>query len=116
MSSDAVRSPAGATPITYSYRLSAQNAIKVAGGQVRIIDSSNFPAASTIAAVLVEIEPGGMREMHWHPTNDEWQYYISGRGRMTVFASAGKARTFDYQAGDWLCAVRHGTLHREHRK
>ena len=41
-----------------------------------------------------------MREMHWHPNTDEWQYYISGRGRMTVFASGGKARTFDYQAGD----------------
>jgi oxalate decarboxylase len=41
-----------------------------------------------------------MRELHWHPTTDEWQYYISGRGRMTVFASGGKARTFDYQAGD----------------
>jgi len=41
-----------------------------------------------------------MREMHWHPNTDEWQYYLSGRGRMTVFASGGKARTFDYQAGD----------------
>jgi oxalate decarboxylase len=41
-----------------------------------------------------------MRELHWHPTTDEWQYYLSGRGRMTVFASSGKARTFDYQAGD----------------
>ena len=38
--------------------------------------------------------------MHWHPNADEWQYYISGKGRMTVFASGGKARTFDYQAGD----------------
>jgi oxalate decarboxylase len=67
---------------------------------VRITDSSNFPAATTIAAALVEVEPGGMRELHWHPNTDEWQYYISGRGRMTVFASGGKARTFDYQAGD----------------
>src|SRR5258708_16718427 len=25
---------------------------------------------------------------------------MAGRGRMTVFASSGKARTFDYQAGD----------------
>jgi oxalate decarboxylase len=41
-----------------------------------------------------------MREMHWHPNNDEWQYYIEGSGRMTVFASEGAARTFDYQAGD----------------
>ncbi len=95
-----VPSPAGAVPVTYSYRLLAQKPIEVAGGQARIVDSSNFPAASTIAAALVEIKPGGLREMHWHPNNDEWQYYISGQARMTVFASGGKARTFNYQAGD----------------
>jgi oxalate decarboxylase len=100
LASDAVQSPAGAVPVTYSHRLLAQKPVKVAGGQVRIADSSNFPAAATIAAALVEVEPGGLRELHWHPNTDEWQYYISGRGRMTVFASSGKARTFDYQAGD----------------
>jgi oxalate decarboxylase len=100
LASDVVHSPAGAVPVPYSHRLHAQEPVKVAGGQVRIADSSNFPAATTIAAALVEIEPGAMRELHWHPNTDEWQYYISGRGRMTVFASSGKARTFDYQAGD----------------
>jgi oxalate decarboxylase len=100
LAEDAVRSPAGIVPVSYSYRLSAQAPLKVAGGQVRIVDSSNFPAASTVAAALVEVEPGGMREMHWHPNTDEWQYYISGQARMTVFASSGKARTFDYHAGD----------------
>jgi oxalate decarboxylase/phosphoglucose isomerase-like protein (cupin superfamily) len=64
------------------------------------VDSTNFHAASTIAAALVELDPGAMRELHWRPTNDEWQYYISGQAKMTVFASSGKARTFDYQAGD----------------
>jgi oxalate decarboxylase len=77
-----------------------QDPIEVPGGRVRIVDSHNFPAASTIAAALVELDPGAMRELHWHPNNDEWQYYISGRGQMTVFASSGMARTFDYQAGD----------------
>ena len=67
---------------------------------MRIVDSSNFPAATTIAAALVEVQPGALRELHWHPNTDEWQYYISGQGRMTVFASGEKARTFDYQAGD----------------
>jgi oxalate decarboxylase len=67
---------------------------------VRITDSRNFTISKRIAAALVEIEPGEMREMHWHPNADEWQYYLSGQGRMTVFASGGKARTFDYQAGD----------------
>ena len=100
LAADAIKSPAGAVPVSYSYRLLKQKPIKVAGGQVRIVDSTNFPAATTIAAALVEVEPGGLRELHWHPNTDEWQYYISGQGRMTVFASSGKARTFDYQAGD----------------
>jgi oxalate decarboxylase len=100
LDADAVRSPAGTIPRTFSHRMLAQEPVKVAGGQVRITDSSNFPVATTIAAALVEIEPGGMRELHWHPNADEWQYYLSGQGRMTVFASGGKARTFDYQAGD----------------
>jgi len=100
LASDVVASPAGFVPESFTYRFSAQKPIKVAGGQVRIVDSTNFPAASTIAAALVEVEPGGLRELHWHPNTDEWQYYISGKGRMTVFADSGKARTFDYQAGD----------------
>jgi oxalate decarboxylase len=100
IASDAVQSPAGPVPQQYSYRLQAQDPIPAAGGQVRIVDSSDFPVATTIAAALVEVEPGAMRELHWHPNTDEWQYYIAGRGRMTVFASGGKARTFDYQAGD----------------
>jgi oxalate decarboxylase len=100
LASDAVESPTGAVPQTFSHRLLAQEPIKAAGGQVRVVDSSNFPAASTIAAALVEVEPGALRELHWHPNTDEWQYYISGQGRMSVFASGGKARTFDYQAGD----------------
>jgi oxalate decarboxylase len=100
IATDAMQSPTGTVPQRFSHRLLAQKPIKAAGGQVRIVDSSNFPAATTIAAALVEVEPGAMRELHWHPNTDEWQYYISGHGRMTVFASGGKARTFDYQAGD----------------
>jgi oxalate decarboxylase len=82
------------------HRLLAQEQIVAPGGTTRIADSSNFPAASTIAAAYVEVEPGGLRELHWHPNTDEWQYYIAGKARMTVFAASGKARTFDYQAGD----------------
>jgi oxalate decarboxylase len=97
---DAVSGPAGTVPQPFSYRMLEEEPIKAEGGQVRIVDSRNFPASSTVAAALVEVQPGAMREMHWHPNTDEWQYFISGRGRMTVFASSGKARTFDYQAGD----------------
>src|SRR5271157_4818817 len=69
-------------------------------GTVRITDSSVFPVSTTIAAALVEVDPGGMRELHWHPNTNEWQYYIEGQARMGVFGASGQARTFDFQAGD----------------
>jgi oxalate decarboxylase len=78
----------------------AQQPIKTRSGTVRITDSSVFPASKTIAAALVEVEPGGLRELHWHPNIDEWQYYIEGQGRMGVFAGSAQARTFDFRAGD----------------
>ncbi|MDX6657999.1 MAG: oxalate decarboxylase, partial [Solirubrobacteraceae bacterium] len=97
---DTIRSPAGTIPHSFAHRLMAQKPIECPGGRVRIVDSSNFPAATTIAAALVEIDPGGMRELHWHPNADEWQYYIAGQARMTVFGANATANTFDYQGGD----------------
>ncbi|GHO60468.1 hypothetical protein KSB_89430 [Ktedonobacter robiniae] len=90
--------PYGPAPQSFTYRMLAQPPIQAPKGTVRIVDSSSFHVSKTIAGVLQDIEPGGIREMHWHPNADEWQYYIEGSGRMTVFGAQGKARTFDYQA------------------
>src|SRR3954471_22264612 len=92
----------GAEPVpqTFSHKMSAQQAVQTKSGTVKITDSSVFPVSTTIASALVEVEPGGMRELHWHPNNNEWQYYIEGQARMGVFGASGQARTFDYQAGD----------------
>ena len=82
------------------FRTSDMKPTKVtAGGEVKIIDAKNFPI-TTISSAIVKLKPGGLREMHWHPNADEWQYYISGKGRMTVFAAGGRARTMDVEAGD----------------
>jgi oxalate decarboxylase len=99
LSSDKI---AGATavPQPFSHRMLAQQPIRTKSGTVRITDSNVFQASKTIAAALVEVEPGAMRELHWHPNTDEWQYYIEGQARMGVFAAAGQARTFDFRAGD----------------
>jgi oxalate decarboxylase len=70
------------------------------GGEVRIVDSSTFKASTNVAMAMVTVHPGGLRELHWHPNADEWQYYISGKARMTVVATGNKARTMDFQAGD----------------
>lgn len=85
---------------TFVHRMLDQEPIKSGGGEVRITDSKNFPISKTIAAAHVIIQPGAIREMHWHPTADEWSYFLKGRGRVTIFASQDFARTFNYQAGD----------------
>jgi oxalate decarboxylase len=91
---------ATAVPQTFSHRMLAQEPIRTKSGTVRIADSQVFPASINIAAALVEVNPGGLRELHWHPNTNEWQYYIEGQGRMGVFGASGQARTFDFRAGD----------------
>jgi oxalate decarboxylase len=97
---DAPPSPAIQPPLSFTWHMLAQEPIRTRGGWVRITDSRNFTVSKRIAAARIEVEPAAIRELHWHPNADEWQYYLSGQGRMTVFASGGKSRTFDYQAGD----------------
>ncbi len=98
--SQKVKSPEGEVPNTYKHELINIKPIVCEGGTIRILDHSNFPACTTVAVALVEIEPGAMREIHWHSNNDELQYYIQGEARMTVFEPGPKSRTFNYRAGD----------------
>jgi oxalate decarboxylase len=97
----AVAGSIGLSPVQFDFRLMEQPpAKKTKSGDVRIVDSTIFKASTTIAAALVTLHPGGLREIHWHPNADEWQYYVAGKGRMTVFAAAARARTMDFEAGD----------------
>jgi oxalate decarboxylase len=90
----------GKSPQNFAFRtMEMPPTKKTKGGEARIVDSSNF-TPSTTAMALVTVHPGGLRELHWHPNADEWQYYISGNGRMTVVAAGNRARTMDFQEGD----------------
>ncbi|KAI0775274.1 oxalate decarboxylase [Trametes elegans] len=94
------KSPQGTIKNPFTFPLSQMKATPLSGGSVKIADSSIFPAATAISASEITVEPGAMRELHWHPTQDEWTFYISGQARLTLFAAQGNARTFDYEAGD----------------
>jgi len=85
--------------LPYVWHASEHPPTPYSGGSVKTIDVTNFPE-TTLSALIIEIEPGAMRELHWHPDADEWQYYLEGEARMTVFDATSKARTFNYTAGD----------------
>ncbi|KAF8699651.1 Oxalate Decarboxylase, partial [Rhizoctonia solani] len=93
-------SPQGEALLPYTFAASKAPATNVTGGSVKVVDSRTFNVSKTIAVAEVTVVPGGIRELHWHPTQPEWTFYLEGTARVTVFASSGNARTFDYQAGD----------------
>jgi oxalate decarboxylase len=91
----------GPSPFDFSFQARQQKPTKTTkGGEVLIVDSSTFKVSTTLTAAIVTVHPGGMRELHWHQNADEWQYYISGKARMTVLATGARARTMDFEAGD----------------
>src|ERR1700726_2915951 len=90
----------GKSPKDFAFRTMEMPPTKqTRGGEVRIVDSRNFKVTTT-AMAMVTVHPGGLRELHWHPNADEGQYFIAGKGRMTVVATGNRARTMDFQTGD----------------
>jgi oxalate decarboxylase len=81
----------GGSRLDFSFR-PGENSVakKTRGGEVRVVDSSTFKVSTTVAVAIVAVQPGGMREIHWHPNADEWQYYISGKARMTVLGTGAR--------------------------
>jgi oxalate decarboxylase len=102
-----------ASRFQYTFRLKTMDPTRSSkGGNVRVVDSRNFPVSKHIAAALVTVKPGGMREMHWHPNASEWQYYIAGKARMNtgdtdlVFLETFAAEEFmDVSLNQWLRRV-----------
>ena len=62
--------------------------------------ANEFPISTTMTGTLLNLKRGALRELHWHPNADEWQYVLSGKMRLTVFASHGLAKVVELGAGD----------------
>lgn len=89
-----------ASPFQYTFKFKSMAPTRVTdAGEARIVDSRNFPVSKHIAAAMVRVKPGGLRELHWHPTS-EWQFWVTGKGRMSVYFPVSNARTVDFNAND----------------
>ncbi|WPV67013.1 cupin domain-containing protein [Chitinophaga sp. LS1] len=85
----------------HRYPLGAQMPKLVPGaGTQRVVTQQEFPISRTITGSVFEIEPGGLRELHWHPNADEWQYFIQGSAEMGVFLAEGQFVKDQFEAGD----------------
>src|SRR3984893_5440857 len=97
----AMTGTAGAPPYPFTFSLGSSPPVnQTKSGKVQIADSTNFKVSTTIAASLITMQPGALRQMHWHPNADEWQYYIRGKARMGVFNTGPNVLTMDFNPGD----------------
>ena len=88
-------------PLSHKYSLVSQKPFKRdASGEVRLVSAKEFPISTTMTGGIINLAAGGLRELHWHPNADEWQYILSGKIRLTVFASHGLAKVVELDAGD----------------
>jgi oxalate decarboxylase len=69
------------------------------GGYTKIVSSKEFPIQDSLTALRMNLEPGAIRELHWHPNADEWQYVMSGQGNLSIFGSHGRVKTMPYRKG-----------------
>jgi oxalate decarboxylase len=88
-------------PLSHKYEMMEQPPhAEFKGGREWRVDSTRFPISKTVTGVILELEPGALRELHWHPTADEWDYVIEGTCSITLFGSHGRFRTETLERGD----------------
>jgi oxalate decarboxylase len=89
------------SPLSHKYSLVSQKPFKRdSSGEVRLVSAKEFPISTTMTGGIINLAPGGLRELHWHPNADEWQYILSGKIRLTVFASHGLSKVVELEPGD----------------
>ena len=69
------------------------------GGWARDITANQLPIATGIAAAHLFLNPGGVREMHWH-SSAEWAYVIAGHCQATVVDPDGAVEIVNFGPGD----------------
>ena len=65
-----------------------------AGGWAREVTQADFAISDEISGVNMYLEPGGIRELHWHQTG-EWAIMTQGKCRVTTLSREGRPSVED---------------------
>src|SRR4051812_37495127 len=96
---------------TFKFALEKSKAKVIGKSTAREATVEQLPISKGIAGVSMQLEPGAMRELHWHATAAEWAFVDRGRVRTTVLGPGGYAETNDFERGDvWYSPRGHGHM------
>jgi oxalate decarboxylase len=86
-------------PVTFSASLDKSAIKATSGGWARDVTTKGLPIATDIAGAHLYLNPGGVREMHWH-NSAEWAYVLAGHCQVTVVDPEGETEVANYAPGD----------------
>src|SRR5882762_4834087 len=82
---------------TFKFALEKSKAKVIGKSTAREATVEQLPISKGIAGVSMGLEPGAMRELHWHATAAEWAFVDRGRVRTTVVDPQGNSETNDFE-------------------
>src|SRR5271154_4971969 len=96
---------------TFKFALEKSKAKVMGKNTAREASVEQLPISKGIAGVSMGLEPGSMRELHWHATAAEWAFVDKGRVRTTVLSPGGFRETNDFEVGNvWYFPRGHGHM------
>ena len=69
------------------------------GGWARQTTVRELPVSTQMAGVDMRLNPGAIRELHWHKAN-EWSLMLDGNARITCIDDQGRNFIADIKQGD----------------
>jgi len=97
---------------SHLFRLGAQEPTTHDGGSFRQASGDNFPIlrGQEASIVLLTLQPGGIREPHWHPSAWELNIVTAGVAAWVIIDGNGNHESFDQHVGDVVFAPQ-GSFH-----
>ena len=100
------------TSQSHLFHLGASPVSKHDGGSFQQASEDNFPIlkGQEASVLLLTLQPGGIREPHWHPSAWELNIVISGVAAWVVIDGNGNHESFDQHVNDVVFAPQ-GSFH-----
>jgi oxalate decarboxylase len=100
------------TSQSHLFHLSAQPPTTLDGGSFQQADEDTFPIlkGQEASILMLSLQPGGIREPHWHPSAWEINLVTSGVATWVVIDGNGNHESFDQHVGDVVFAPQ-GSFH-----
>lgn len=85
--------------MSFKYRLELSTPQRFAGGTNRVVNAENITLLKGLTLFSERVDPGGLREMHWHVNAHELNYCLRGQGEIGILTPDGTGVSVPIEPG-----------------